>query len=69
VNFAYEKSQSKEPGLLLVARSPFTAAFELSRRQIPFESAKLQIPQNFCVIKLNADPIVIQRRVVFIFLC
>jgi hypothetical protein len=55
-------ADSGRPGLLFVARSPWTSALELSRR---FGETVLlpELPDSFVVVKLEADSIQVQRRV------
>lgn len=58
-------SRMQEPnakGFLFVKGSPFSSALNLSRRGIAFEPRKLQIPQHFCVLNLECDPIQAARR-------
>ena len=56
------QSSEKRPGLLFTAQSPYSSFLELSRRNISYEKQKMQISKNLCLVQLEADDIVVQRR-------
>jgi hypothetical protein len=56
------QSKEKRPGLLFTSQSPFSSFLELSRRGIRYDKQKMQISKNLCLIQLEADSIVVQRR-------